>query len=383
MIVSHNEKRVNYKNMTSSNCIEKLERQKMRKTRTNRNTFDNDNQQIQDYKPLTNFSIESIIGNVVEKSSSDTNYSSTEQLDKRKERKLYNDNHIETFHKKKIRPKNFQCPACKMAFSNNGQLKNHVRIHTGERPFRCNHSDCNKTFTRNEELTRHKLIHTGVRPHSCSSCGKQFGRKDHLKKHIRTHERKTKYKSRKQAFTPNQSFPANSKCVKDSKQNKIDNNDFLVVPSKLLRNQEEASFFPANCYPPPPTTTANKSLISHHQLSQQGIVTLPVTSRAGQHLVPTVISQSSSGSHHLHHQNSIQKQLIGQEPLPLQFFNPTMFATTTTTTNAIQHLANDYWHKWYNLIGLCQQQQHGITQSPEKAQMSPSAQLELFQRKLS
>ncbi|CAN8003306.1 unnamed protein product, partial [Ixodes hexagonus] len=32
---------------------------------------------------------------------------------------------------KKQRPKRFQCPHCKVSFSNNGQLKGHVRIHTG------------------------------------------------------------------------------------------------------------------------------------------------------------------------------------------------------------------------------------------------------------
>lgn len=32
---------------------------------------------------------------------------------------------------KKQRPKKFKCPHCNVAFSNNGQLKGHIRIHTG------------------------------------------------------------------------------------------------------------------------------------------------------------------------------------------------------------------------------------------------------------
>ena len=82
-------------------------------------------------------------------------------------------------------PNNFGCPFCPKLMPNSGNMKMHIRSHTGEKPFSCN--DCRKSFTHKGDLARHTLIHTGEKPFQCNYCEKRFSQKTHLERHRLIH----------------------------------------------------------------------------------------------------------------------------------------------------------------------------------------------------
>lgn len=118
--------------------------------------------------------------------------------------------HLTETHEKVRR---HSCRFCPKNFANSQNLKQHMRIHTGERPFVCSHcgkrftqsgslhvhlkthsehfpyscAECGAKFRLRSGLTRHRLKHTGERPHVCTHCGKGFRQKHELNSHTLSH----------------------------------------------------------------------------------------------------------------------------------------------------------------------------------------------------
>ena len=79
----------------------------------------------------------------------------------------------------------YPCKTCGQLFTHLGNLKTHVRFHTGEKPYGCKF--CDKRFADSKCWKLHERIHTGELPFKCETCSKRFKAKFELKQHLRNH----------------------------------------------------------------------------------------------------------------------------------------------------------------------------------------------------
>ncbi|KAM6131428.1 zinc finger protein 408 [Pterocles gutturalis] len=82
-------------------------------------------------------------------------------------------------------PKGCQCAICGHHLATPGSLRNHVRLHTGKRPYACPY--CGKDFRQQSNLREHLRLHTGEKPYKCRFCSDAFPKLPELRRHLISH----------------------------------------------------------------------------------------------------------------------------------------------------------------------------------------------------
>ncbi|XP_043927767.1 zinc finger X-chromosomal protein [Protopterus annectens] len=100
--------------------------------------------------------------------------------------------HVKTKHSKEVL---FKCEHCFLKFSDTKELQQHAVLHQESKTHQCLH--CDHKSSNSSDLKRHIIsVHTKDYPHKCDMCDKGFHRPSELKKHVAAHKGKKLHQCR-------------------------------------------------------------------------------------------------------------------------------------------------------------------------------------------
>ncbi|XP_067580944.1 zinc finger X-chromosomal protein-like isoform X2 [Pseudorca crassidens] len=100
--------------------------------------------------------------------------------------------HVKTKHSKEMP---FKCDSCLLTFSDTKEVQQHALIHQESKTHQCLH--CDHKSSNSSDLKRHVIsVHTKDYPHKCDMCDKGFHRPSELKKHVAAHKGKKMHQCR-------------------------------------------------------------------------------------------------------------------------------------------------------------------------------------------
>ena len=93
-----------------------------------------------------------------------------------------------------------KCNLCDYASSYTSHLKQHLKVHTGEKSHKCNH--CSSAFSSTSSLNSHLKTHSGERSYKCTQCDYDSCFASDVRKHTKIHNREKKQRNVTFVTTP-------------------------------------------------------------------------------------------------------------------------------------------------------------------------------------